>query len=88
MNLETPERIRTASNRMHEAVKFLDAVFSDEWEHMEDSDAVTEELIDKVESVRDALAKQETLLIQAYMVAQAKDIERGIPNAMRMLEQN
>ena len=78
MNLETPERIRTASNRMHEAVK----------EHIEDSDAVTEELIDKVESVRDALAKQETLLIQAYMVAQAKDIERGIPNAMRMLEQN
>lgn len=69
MNLETPERIRTASNRMREAVKFLDAVVSDEWEHIEDSDAVTEELIDKVESVRDALAKQETLLIQAYMVA-------------------
>lgn len=54
---------------MHEAVKFLDAVVSDECEHIEDSDAVTEELIDKVESVRDALAKQEILLIQAYMVA-------------------
>lgn len=87
MNPETPERIRAASSRMHEAVKLLDAVVSNEWEQMEDSDAVTEDLIDKVESVCDALVKQEAMLLQAYMEAQAKDIERSIPNAMRILEQ-
>lgn len=88
MNNETLGRIGAARSNIAEAIRLLDAAITAEWEHMEDTDVDTEELIDKVESVRDALAKQETLLFQVHIEAQAKDIGRSIPNAMRMLEES
>ena len=61
-------------------------VIDSEWRDMDSSDCETEEMIDNLESICDAVQKQQSQLFNIYSGISIEAIRRSFPNTLRMLE--
>lgn len=64
----------------------LQEVIDSEWRDMDDSDCETEAMIDNLESICDAVHKQQAQLFNIYSGISIEAIRQSFPNTLRMLE--
>lgn len=82
------EKLKQAENFMNAAAGLLDSVVSVEWESLAEGDYKTEECIDEMESISNALRKQRATVMKLVMDQSMRQVADEYPNAMRLLEDN
>lgn len=82
------EKLKQAESFMNAAAGLIDSVVSVEWESLADGDCETEECIDEMESISNALSKQRASVMKLVMDQSFRQVAEEYPNAMRLLEDN
>lgn len=88
MNSNSIEKLKQAENFMNAAAGLIDSVVSVEWESLAEGDYKTEECIDEMESISNALRKQRASVMKLVMDQSFRQVADEYPNAMRLLEDN
>lgn len=86
MTSDNERKLRDAEAYLGIASGLLQEVIDSEWRDMDDSDCETEEMIDNLESICDAVQKQQSQLFSINIGISTEAIRRSFPNALRMLE--
>ena len=82
------EKLKQAENFMNAAAGLLDSVVSVEWESLAEGDYKTEECIDEMESISNALRKQRASVMKLVMDQSFRQVAEERPSTMRFLEDN
>lgn len=80
------EKLKQAENFMNAAAGLLDSVVSVEWESLAEGDYKTEECIDEMESISNALRKQRASVMKLVMDQSFRQVAEERPSTMRFLE--
>lgn len=88
MNPNSIEKLKQAENFMNAAAGLLDSVVSVEWESLADGDCRTDECIDEMESISNALRKQRATVMKLVMDQSMRQVAEERPSTMRFLEDN
>lgn len=86
MTSDNERKLRDAEAYLGIASGLLQEVIDSEWRDMDDSDCETEAMIDNLESICDAVHKQQAQLFNIYSGISIEAIRRSFPNTLRMLE--
>lgn len=86
MTSDNERKLRDAEAYLGIASGLLREVIDSEWRDMDDSDCETEAMIDNLESICDAVQKQQSQLFSINIGISTEAIRRSFPNALRMLE--
>lgn len=86
MTSDNERKLRDAEAYLGIASGLLREVIDSEWRDMDASDCETEEMIDNLESICDAVQKQQSQLFNIYSGISIEAIRRSFPNTLRMLE--
>lgn len=86
MTSDNERKLRDAEAYLGIASGLLREVIDSEWRDMDDSDCEAEAMIDNLESICDAVQKQQSQLFSINIGISTEAIRRSFPNALRMLE--
>ena len=86
MTSDNERKLRDAEAYLGIASGLLQEVIDSEWRDMDDSDCETEAMIDNLESICDAVHKQQAQLFNIYSGISIEAIRQSFPNTLRMLE--
>lgn len=86
MTSDNERKLRDAEAYLGIASGLLQEVIDPEWRDMDDSDCETEAMIDNLESICDAIHKQQAQLFNIYSGISIEAIRQSFPNTLRMLE--
>ena len=81
------EKLKQAENFMNAAAG-LHSVVPVEWESLAEGDYKTEECIDEMESISNALRKQRASVMKLVMDQSFRQVAEERPSTMRFLEDN
>lgn len=86
MTSDNERKLRDAEAYLGIASGLLQEVVDSEWRDMDDSDCETEAMIDNLESICEAVRKQQSQLFSINIGISTEAIRRSFPNTLRMLE--
>lgn len=86
MTSDNERKLRNAEAYLGIASGLLQEVIDSEWRDMDDSDCETEAMIDNLESICEAVRKQQSQLFSINIGISTEAIRRSFPNTLRMLE--
>ena len=86
MTFDNERKLRDAEAYLGIASGLLQEVIDSEWRDMDDSDCETEAMIDNLESICEAVRKQQSQLFSINIGISTEAIRRSFPNTLRMLE--
>lgn len=86
MTSDNERKLRDAEAYLGIASGLLQEVIDSEWRDMDDSDCEAEAMIDNLESICDAVHKQQAQLFNIYSGISIEAIRQSFPNTLRMLE--
>lgn len=86
MTSDNERKLRNAEAYLGSASGLLQEVIDSEWRDMDDSDCETEAMIDNLESICEAVRKQQSQLFSINIGISTEAIRRSFPNTLRMLE--
>ena len=86
MTSDNERKLRDAEAYLGIASGLLQEVIDSEWRDMDDSDCETKAMIDNLESICEAVRKQQSQLFSINIGISTEAIRRSFPNTLRMLE--
>lgn len=86
MTSDNERKLRDAEAYLGIASGLLQEVIDSGWRDMDDSDCETEAMIDNLESICEAVRKQQSQLFSINIGISTEAIRRSFPNTLRMLE--
>ena len=86
MTSDNERKLRNAEAYLGIASGLLQEFIDSEWRDMDDSDCEAEAMIDNLESICDAVQKQQSQLFSINIGISTEAIRRSFPNTLRMLE--
>lgn len=86
MTSDNERKLRNAEAYLGIASGLLQEVIDSEWRDMDDSDCETEAMIDNLESICEAVRKQQSQLFSINIGISTEAIRRSFPNTLRMLK--
>lgn len=86
MTSDNERKLRDAEAYLGIASGLLQEVIDSEWRDIDDSDCETEAMIDNLESICEAVRKQQSQLFSINIGISTEAIRRSFPNTLRMLE--
>lgn len=86
MTSDNERKLRNAEAYLGIASGLLQEVIDSEWRDMDDSDCETEAMIDNLESICEAVRKQQSQFFSINIGISTEAIRRSFPNTLRMLE--
>lgn len=86
MTSDNERKLRDAEAYLGITSGLLQEVIDSEWRDMDDSDCETEAMIDNLESICEAVRKQQSQLFSINIGISTEAIRRSFPNTLRMLE--
>ena len=84
MTSDNERKLRNAEAYLGIASGLLQEVIDSEWRDMDDSDCETEAMIDNLESICEAVRKQQSQLFSINIGISTEAIRRSFPNTLRM----